>query len=142
MQTVISSVDQNMVFTGHSSTIAVNAPVPRGWVAVQVPPEDGIWQWQSTRWVRLDEYPTPPAPLPTVPEYDKVKILEGMIALGQVELFAQRLASADIKTQLRYGAYPTWKADDPDFVRMMTEIQAATGMTDEQAAQFLGNCLA
>lgn len=84
----------------------------------------------------------PPTPeVEVVPEYKKTKIVEAIIAMGTQDVFAAKLATAGTKIQLRYGAYDTLKADDPDFIEMMNELQVEFGMTDEQKDSFLESCL-
>ena len=141
MATTICSYDHNLIFTGGVATIPDRDPIPRGWVATEKPQgEAKYWQWQSTKWAGLDKYPKPLVPVPTVPEYDKVKIVEAMIAMGQQELLAKKIAESDTAIQLRFSAYPTLKGDDKDFLKMMKEFQKALGMTDEQRDKFLADC--
>jgi len=97
----ICKVDENMIYTGVSAELASDKDrVPRGWVATEPPKEFGVWQWQSTRWGKLDKYPAAqPVPEPKektkdeyVAELETRKEKDALIAL-----IDERIAQA--KTQ-------------------------------------------
>lgn len=58
--TTICHVDHNLIYSGVTASLSDKDPVPRGWVATEPPKNAGVWQWQSTRWGKLDKYPDAP----------------------------------------------------------------------------------
>lgn len=56
--TTICNIDASLIFTGDKATMPDDRqPIPRGWVATEPPKGEGIWQWQSVKWGKLDKYP-------------------------------------------------------------------------------------
>lgn len=73
----LCQVDSNLIFTGKTSPMTcVDGVLPRGYIYADPPKTEGIWQWQSTKWGKLSQYPSTPAPAEKVPttkeEYQKV----------------------------------------------------------------------
>jgi len=137
----ICKVDSNLIYAGEVKEIDDRAAVPKGWIAAD-PPEEGIMQWQSTRWVELDDYPVPPEPVPVLHEYDKLKIVEAIDGMGKLEDFAGMMSTAPLKVQMRWQAAVRLKGDDEDLLAMLAMIKQAWGLSDEQVQQILQACLA
>jgi hypothetical protein len=137
---IICNVDSNLIYAGEVKEIDDRAPVPKGWIAAD-PPEEGIMQWQSTRWVELASYPVPPEPVPVVHEYDKLKIVEAIDGMGKLEDFAAMMATAPLKVQMRWQAAGSLKGDDEDLRAMLAMIQQAWEKTDDEMALILAQCV-
>lgn len=69
--TTICHYDHWLIFDGDVASIPDRDPVPRGWVAAKEPEGKGIWQWQSTKWGKLDKYPQAPPPAPEAGQKSK-----------------------------------------------------------------------
>ena len=74
--TIICNVDHNLIFTGDKQTMSDDRqPIPRGWVATEPPKDAGVWQWQSTRWVKLAKYPDSPPAAPEPGQKSKEELI-------------------------------------------------------------------
>jgi hypothetical protein len=58
----IYSTDKDSIFTGQSADIGPRGGRPVGWVTAEMPPPDGIAQWNGNGWTMLGQRPAPPAP--------------------------------------------------------------------------------
>ena len=137
---IICRVDSRLIFAGEVNEIDDRAAVPKGWIATE-PPEEGIMQWQSTRWVELADYPVPPEPVPVLHEYDKLKIVEVIDQMGKLEDFAGMMATAPLKVQMRWQAAGSLKGDDEDLLAMLAMIKQAWGLSDADIVQMLDKCI-
>ena len=97
-----------MIYTGKTMdfTDAMDGVIPRGYIYADPPDDKGIWQWASTRWVELKEYPKPPEPVPST-SIDKVALVEKLIAAGHADQLDALLASSPAAIRHAWYAYST-----------------------------------
>ena len=70
----LCQVDHHLLYTGKTEDMVdLKQAIPHGWIACDPPKGEGIWQWQSTKWGKLTEKPTPP-PQPPVTKLSKVEL--------------------------------------------------------------------
>jgi hypothetical protein len=133
--------DARMVYTGRTVEYdpAGGGPLPAR--AVDVAPPAGIAQWAGNRWVVLPEYsPAPPEPLPPVPTYSKLKIVEVIDGMGKLDEFAALLLHAPTRIQMRWSAAGSLAGDDADLRQVIAMIADAWMLSPEQVAEILKQC--
>jgi len=107
-------------------------------INVSLPGTPALIEWGS---IAIVEDASPePEPVPAVPEYDKLKIVEAIDGMGKLEDFAGMMATAPLKIQMRWQAAGSLKGDDEDFLAVLGMIQQAWEKTDVEMKQILSTC--
>jgi hypothetical protein len=90
----LCNIDSKMVFTGDVARTADDGnPIPRGWIVAEPPEGDGVWQWGSDRWVKLDKYPEPPPPPAPSTMVDRLTLVQMLAKTGKGEALGALLKS-------------------------------------------------
>jgi hypothetical protein len=120
-----------MIFTGDTAKQADEAAIPRGWISTEPPKGDGVWQWASDHWAKLDEYPKdPPSPPPST-EIDRLELVKMLAATGKGEALGKALAA--LPTAYREEWYARQMVDlaDPRIQLVMTALEIDLGKAKE-----------